>query len=78
MQDIVKNDKTGIIVEPKDVEGLKRALVRLIVDWKLTREMSEQGRERVEKEFTWDAICEKLEEFYGLVVKGNNRMEIDG
>lgn len=39
--------------------------------------MSERGRKRVEKEFTWDAICRKLEGFYGEVVEGYNRMVVD-
>ena len=67
--DIIENDETGIIVEPKDVEGLKKALVRLMENRELAKKMGERGRERVEKEFTWDAVCKKLEKFYGEVVR---------
>lgn len=75
--DIIENDRTGVIVEPKDVEGLKWALARLMEDQEFARKMGEQGRKRVEKEFTWDVICRKLEGFYGVVVMGNNGMEVD-
>jgi starch synthase len=67
--DIIENGRTGIIVELKDVEGLKKALVRLMENRELARKMGERGRERVEKEFTWDAVCKKLEKFYGEVVR---------
>ena len=76
--DIIENDKIGIIVEPKDVMGLKVALMRLIEDRGLVKKMGERGRERVEKEFTWDAVCRKLERFYGEVIRRNNRMEAEG
>ena len=66
--DIIENDKTGIIVEQKDVEGLKKALVQLIEDQELAKKMGERGRERIEKYFTWDAICKKLEGFYEEMV----------
>ena len=69
VQDIIENDRTGIIVEQKDVEGLKKTLVRLIEDQELARKMGERGRKRVEKEFTWDAVCKKLEKFYGEMVR---------
>ena len=39
------------------------------------REMGERGRKRIENYFTRDAICRKLERFYGEVVRRNNRME---
>lgn len=67
--DIIENDKTGIIVKPKDVVGLKRALVQLMEDRELAREMGERGRGRIENYFTWDAVCKKLEGFYEEVIK---------
>lgn len=79
VQDIIENDETGIIVEPKDVEGLKKTLVRLMEDRELAKKMGERGRERVEKEFTWDAICRELEKFYRKTIEkyelGDNKHE---
>jgi len=75
--DIIENDRTGIIIEPKDLEGLKRALVQLIENLELARKMGEQGRERIENCFTWDAICKKLENFYEDIVEMNNKTEVD-
>ena len=71
VQDIIENDRTGIIVEPKDVEELKKALVQLMEDRELAKKMGERGRERIERYFTWDAICRKLERFYGEVIRRN-------
>ena len=67
--DAIQNGKTGIIVEPKDVNALKQALITLIENPNLAREIGELGRERIEKEFTWDAICKKLEKFYRKTIE---------
>ena len=75
--DIIENDKIGVIVEPKDVMGLKVALMRLIKDRGLVKKMGERGREHIERYFTWDVVCERLEGFYGGMVEMNNKAEVD-
>ncbi len=62
--DLIEDGKTGIIVNPRSAPDIKQALARLIEDPSLRREMGTKARERMEKEFTWDAICQKLEGFY--------------
>jgi len=51
---------TGILVEPGDVHGLFNALVRLMEDERLVREMGVHGREFALREFTWTAVAEKM------------------
>lgn len=66
---IVLNDKTGILVNPKDVNGLVSALKKLIHDPLLAKEMGKLGRKRMEEEYSWEIICKKIEAAYYRVIK---------
>lgn len=52
--------ETGILVEPSDAIGLAAALCRLMNDARLAREMGARGREFALREFTWEAVAEKM------------------
>lgn len=71
--DLVEDGKTGIIVNPKDIPDLKRALLKLLNDSELKLEMGKKARRRIELEFTWDKICDKLEAFYSEVIGQKSR-----
>jgi glycosyltransferase involved in cell wall biosynthesis len=42
----------GILIEPRDVEGLARAILRLLDNPQLAREMGQRGRQQVEQHFS--------------------------
>jgi len=65
---IVANDKTGILVQPRDVDGLVEAVERLIDNPSLAKKMGEMGRKRIEERYSWGKICERLEEAYQEVI----------
>jgi glycosyltransferase involved in cell wall biosynthesis len=65
---IVLDGKTGILVKPKDVVGLVKALKKLIDDPLLAKEMGRLGRKRMEKGYSWDIICKKIENAYQEVI----------
>jgi len=52
-------ESTGIVVPPRDVPALNRALRALIADAALRRELGAAGRLRYESEFTFDAMLAK-------------------
>lgn len=49
--ELVEDGETGLLVEPRDVEGLASALERLLQDGGLRRRLGAAGREKVEREF---------------------------
>ena len=55
IKSIVKNDETGLLVEPMDVNALADAIVRLSSDGDLRKEMGENARNEVQK---YDSSCE--------------------
>lgn len=67
--ELIEDGKTGIIVSPRSVIEIKQALTQLIENPSLRRIMGEKARERMEKYFTLDTICEKLEGFYQETIK---------
>ena len=65
---IVLDGKTGILIKPKDVDGLVSALKKLIDNPLLAKEMGRLGRKRMEKGYSWEIICKKIENKYQEVI----------
>jgi glycosyltransferase involved in cell wall biosynthesis len=70
--EIVKDGENGFLSDERDVEGLRKNLIRLIEDVSLRREFGRRGRELVEKEFDIIKQTEKLEEIYRNVYRKHN------
>lgn len=62
--EIVVDGETGILVPPKDPQTLAKALMKLLNDKNLARQMGRKGRERVEKNFTLEQYVKKTELVY--------------
>lgn len=60
----VIKQKTGILVNLNDTEQLSNAILELASDVEKREQMGKAGRERVEKEFTWEKSAEQLENIY--------------
>jgi glycosyltransferase involved in cell wall biosynthesis len=66
--DTVEDGRTGLLVAPGDVDGLKRSMQTLIDDPSLRDRMGLLARERVERFFSTDAVVPQYEAFYANVV----------
>lgn len=66
----VVDEGVGITVEPKDVDALTDALRELLDDPERVEEMGREARRRVEAEYSWDAVMERLLELYERVAHG--------
>ena len=51
---------TGILVRPNDTGDLSEAIIRLMRNQTLAKEMGANGREFAMREFTWAAVAEKM------------------
>jgi len=65
---IVANGETGILVKPKDVDGLVNGIETIIDNPLLAEKMGEAGRRRMEEKYSSEIICEKLEKAYQEVI----------
>jgi len=66
----VVNEKTGRLIEPKNVEQLTRACAELIEDKQLRKKLGENGRESVKEKFAPETMVDKIEEVYNKLFRG--------
>ncbi|MEA3328135.1 MAG: GT4 family glycosyltransferase PelF [Candidatus Omnitrophota bacterium] len=67
--DIVDNEKTGLLVAPRDPQQMAEAIIRLIKDKNLAVSLAEAAREKVAKEFNLDLMAERTINVYKEVEK---------
>ena len=65
---LVEDGETGLLVEYKDKHELAAALIRLIENPQLRKELGEKGRQKLEKNYTREIVGKKYREFYGKIV----------
>jgi len=58
--ELLKDGVNGILVKPKDPEALSDALKQLIDNSALRKDMSQESREIVINNFTWNKTAENL------------------
>jgi glycosyltransferase involved in cell wall biosynthesis len=56
--DLVVDGETGLLVQPRDVAGLRAALERLLADAELRRRLGENARRRAREHFSWDRVTD--------------------
>ena len=62
--DLVHHGKTGLLVTPGSVSELKSALLTLIQNPALAREMGREGRKRISEEFSAGTMAQSVERLY--------------
>lgn len=66
--EVVENGKTGFIVPPNDSNALAEAIIKLLKDDKLRKEMGENAYRKMKEELSWDKIAEKTIEVYKSII----------
>lgn len=67
--DIVEPDVSGVLVPPGDADALAKAITACIADPVRTAAMGVAGRARLEREFSWPVIVERLTDVYQQVIR---------
>jgi len=63
-EDFIKNKETGILVKPKDIESLVRAIDFLLSNLWKAKEIGDRAKKLVLENYTWKKISQKLQEVY--------------
>jgi glycosyltransferase involved in cell wall biosynthesis len=66
--DSVHDGVNGFLVKYGDPDELAEALIRILQDPKLSRRMGISGRQLVLREFTWDAVADRIDTIYSEVL----------
>jgi glycosyltransferase involved in cell wall biosynthesis len=61
---VIENKDTGILVEPKDINGLRDAIIDLIDDPRRMALLAREGFDRVRKDFSSDEMCKNYLKLY--------------
>lgn len=64
LSDVIENRVTGIIVPPKDIESLSKAIVDLLENTSLAEKMGIEGNRKMTTEMSWEGISKRLIEIY--------------
>ncbi len=64
LEDIVQDEKTGLLVLTDDVQALSDGIAQLLDDSKLRKEMGIAGRRVVKEKFSLDVVTKQLEDVY--------------
>ena len=67
--EIVDEGVTGFIVPPKNTEALAEAIVKLLKDERLRKQMGENAYRKLKKELSWDIVAEKTLEVYKKAIE---------
>jgi len=67
--EIVDDYKTGFVVPPCDSQALAMAVVRLLKNEKLRKEMGENAYKKLKEDFSWERIVVKTMEVYKKAIE---------
>jgi glycogen(starch) synthase len=73
--DSVQDGVNGFLVRYGDPDEIAEALVRILQDPKLGRRMGVAGRQLVLREFTWEAVADRVDSIYSEVLGSHDQRE---
>jgi len=65
---VVRREREGLLVPPRDPKGLAKAIARLLDDPELRTRMSAAGQARA-TEFSWPQVTARVVDYYGFVIR---------
>jgi glycosyltransferase involved in cell wall biosynthesis len=71
--EVVDNGKTGFIVPPRNPEALAEAIIRLLKDDELRREMGKNAYKKTKDELSWENIAKKTIKVYEEAIKSREK-----
>lgn len=60
VNDLVINGNNGYLVYPRDINQLSKRIVRILLNPALKEKLGKQGRELVEKRYTWKQATDRI------------------
>ncbi len=70
--EIVENNRTGIVVQNGDVDGVVRAIEYLLANPRIAKKYGEMGRNRVQAEFSIEAMSDRYYTLYKTLLKDDH------
>ena len=74
--ELIDDGETGLLVPPGDPAALATAIRRLLSDTTLRTSLARRARERVERDFTRDAMARRVEHIYEELLADGRRADL--
>ena len=65
IQQLITQNETGLLVEPKSIDELSRAITRLCMDFELRERLSHNARQKIVNEYSGERLARDFETHYG-------------
>jgi glycosyltransferase involved in cell wall biosynthesis len=69
LPEVVQDGKTGLVVPRENVEALQHALMILLLDADMRKNLGQQGREHVAAIYDWRYCVDVMESTYAAIIK---------
>ncbi|HSB71898.1 MAG TPA: glycosyltransferase family 4 protein [Candidatus Methylomirabilis sp.] len=73
--EMVEDERTGLLVEPEDPDGLAKAILRLLEDPRRAEVLGRAARRKAEA-FSWDGMMDRYEALYREVARRAGRSRV--
>lgn len=71
MKEYIKNNVNGLLIRPRDVEALSRAIKSLLEDTSLRSRISAATRKDITQNWTWETKIREVENIYHGIINSN-------
>lgn len=71
LAEVVEHGKTGLVVQPKDAQGLADAISTLVMDLDCAEAMGRRAKALANSIYSWDAVAQKTAEIYESLLQNN-------
>lgn len=65
----IKKDNCGLVVKSKNSNALVEAIIKILKNSKLAKQMGENGRKLVEQRYNWKNVAKEVEKVYRSVLR---------
>lgn len=72
IENIIEHNKTGILVEPGNIDELTDNILKLSCDNDLRKKLGENAFEKVKSEYTWEKNAERILDIYENILTKTN------
>jgi len=73
INDVIINGENGLLVPARDPKALAKAVLTLLNDEDLRRELGQKARKLVTEKYCWDSVISKIENIYYEAIKESER-----
>ena len=66
--ELIKNNETGLLVQPREPEILAEAIKKLLDNEKLRKNLGKNARQFIIDNYDWNIIADKFEHIYDSMI----------